>query len=327
MKKITNKSRFGRIQIEMIRAIVSFALVIAANIPITNSIPGWKTIMQKLKTLLAEIDDLKSKNSVSLKQYALQKKTMKAALIEQTVPIMSAVYNYLLSINDPASETMIITKSKLEEMSYEGIVNFVNGIIPVVEPLVPSLTNFDVTQQQVDDWEQTNTGLDAVLGFVKNYYANRKSNNKIIQQKLRECMILLYQQGDTFITKFEKDNVAYFNSYWANRKLQPLSMHTKFKVKITSDMDAPIFNAKIQQDGTDNFTATDINGDATLRIKVKKGKDVQPVYSFTISSDKHSIKTGNIEIKLGESVTRSYTIAESGFIIPAPEEIPENMNA
>lgn len=325
MRKITNKSRFSRIHIEMIRAIVSFALVIVANIPITNSIPAWKTIIDRLKALLDETDNLIEQKSLSLKGYSQRKRVLKASLVETTTWIMNAVYNYALSINDNVlAEKMLTSKSKIERMSYEDIITYAQAAIDEVTPLVPSLVSFDVTQAQVDDWQENTTDLLDVLAFVKNYYSNRKTINGNIQKKLRECMIMLYMECDSFITSFKANNPDYFNDYWANRKLKPLTEHTKFKVTVTDELNQPVFDVKIEQDGTDNMTSTNIQGEATLQVKVHEGSGQQPVYSFTITSGTQTIPSGNIEIKLGNTVSRSYIVQPNGFIIPAPVE--ENTN-
>lgn len=325
MRKITNKSRFNRIHLEMIRAIVSFALVIADNIPITNSIPAWKAIIDRIKATLAELDNLIEQKSLSLKGYSQQKRVLKVSLVETTTWIMNAVYNYALSINDEVlAEKMLTSKSKVERMSYEDIVPFAQAAIDEVTPLIPSLANFDVTQQMVDDWQDNTTDLLNVLATVKNYYSNRRTINKNIQTKLRECMIALYKECDTFITSFKAGTPDYYNDYWANRKLKPLTEHTKFKVTVTDELNQPVFDVKIEQDGTDNMTATNIHGEATLQVKVHEGSGQQPVYSFTITSGTQAIPSGNIEIKLGTTVSRSYIVQPNGFIIPAPVE--ENTN-
>ncbi|MEO5570756.1 MAG: hypothetical protein ABIT08_04900 [Bacteroidia bacterium] len=110
-----------------------------------------------------------------------------------------------------------------------------------------------------------------------------------------------------------------FTDYKLNRRVNSVATkHSKYRVEIVDDLNQPVFNASISQDGTTKVE-TGINGMATLFIKpVAKGQP--PVYSFTIKSGDKEIKVKYIQVKKGETVSAKFKLEASGYIVPVPVE-------
>ena len=73
-----------------------------------------------------------------------------------------------------------------------------------------------------------------------------------------------------------------------------------------------------EQDNSSNYVITDVNGRNDLYIQIPTGQsqDLQGVYTFTLSKDTLSIKTGNITIKKGQTVTQNFVMNVDGFVVP-----------
>jgi hypothetical protein len=321
-KIITPTSTFRLMHYIMLQAVVSFALAID-NLGITNSIPAFKTIIDKLKAKLAIIAPLLEFNSRPLSGFARRRKQLKTSISQSGSIIMNAVYNYAVNIGDTNLQNIMReSKSGLFRLDYTHLTSRMNDAISIITPLLPNLANYDITEAQITALQ---TDVNEMISISpKNIYATRNANKREIQKVLRECMAIIYNEGDRQAQSFQKNNFQYFQQYVLNRKLYPNSRHTKFRVHVTDELNQPIPNVKLLQNGTTNFNDTDINGDATLYIKIEEGK--KPLYNFTISQGTQSIKIGPVQIKKGETVTQTIIIQPTGFIIPENTEIlPEKV--
>ena len=164
-----------------------------------------------------------------------------------------------------------------------------------------------------------------LLSDPKNEHSGIDAALNDLQDLLRASIIMLYNQCDTIAVQFKENEMNYYHQYRSARKLIPLTKHTKLRVTITNEIGEPQYNIPVAQNNSSNSSSTGINGEATLYIEVKDFGGKTPVYEFTIGKDKSQIQTGPIEIRKGETVSRTYIMQETGFIIPAPQE--ENINA
>ena len=320
-KTVTPTSVFRLMHYIMLQAVVSFALAID-NVGITDSIPAFRVIINKLKAKLALIAPLMEFNSRSLKYFANRRKALKQSISQNGNIIMSAVYNYAVSISDGnLQELMKSSKSGLFRLKYDPLVSRMNDVINIITPLLPQLATFDVTPEQLDALKADVLEMASIS--PKNIYSTRSANKKEIQKLLRECMTIIYNESDKQAQSFQKQNQPYYDAYLFNRKLYPNTRHTKFKVHVTDELNQPIAEVNVLQNETTNSSNTDINGDATVYIKVEDGK--KPIYNFTISKGTQSKETGLIQIKKGETISQNIIMQPTGFIIPAP--VSETVNA
>ena len=226
---------------------------------------------------------------------------------------MNAVYNYAVSINDTNLQAAMRTsKSALYRLDYTDFTSRMNDALAIITPLLPNLANFDVTEPQITAIEDDIKEMISIS--PKNIYATRNANKREIQKLLRECMAIIYNEGDRQAQSFQKNNFQYFQQYVLNRKLYPNSRHTKFRVHVTDELRQPVSEVKLLQNGTTNSINTDINGDATLYVKIEEGK--KPLYNFTISQGSQTKSIGPVQIKKGQTISQTIIIQPSGFIIP-----------
>lgn len=314
MRYFKQLKNLTRVHLEMIKAVVAFALN-PTNVAITNSIPSFAQIIQMLKANLTAIANLETIAGSSVKGYASQKLALKNTLAEFSAAILQSATAYAVKTqNQPLYNKVMTTRANLLAMSYAKLIEFITAAIAAVEPEVENLTEYNITPATITLWRTNLNQLNDAYSNPKNQHVNQNQAKKDIAQLLRTCMELLYLQADQIAIGFKEKNLPYYQQYAANRKLIPLTRHTKFKVTVTNDTNQPIPNVIITQANTNNFTKTDINGKASLLLKVEEGKD--PLYNFTLTSGSKNTQTGLIEIKRGQTVSRQYQIAQDGFIIP-----------
>ncbi len=311
-KTVTPTSTFRLMHYIMLQAVVSFALALD-NVAITNSIPAFKNIIDRLKAKLAVIAPLLDFNSRPLSGFAHRRKELKTAISQSGSIIMNAVYNYAVSINDTNLQAAMRTsKSALYRLDYTDFTSRMNDALNIIRPLLPNLENFDVTEPQITAIEDHMKEMITIS--TKNIYAARNANKRQIQELLRECMAIIYNEADRQAQSFQKNNFQYFQQYLLNRKLYPNSRHTKFRVHVTDELHQPVSGVNLTQNETANSISTDINGDATLYIKIEEGK--KPLYNFTISQASQTKSIGPVQIKKGQTISQTIIIQPSGFILP-----------
>lgn len=314
MRYIKQIKNLTRVHLEMIKAVVAFALN-SANVAITNSIPSFGQVITMLKSNLTAITNLEAIAGLPVTGYASQKLALKNTLAEFSAAILQSVAAYAVKTqNQPLLNKVQTTRGRLLNMSYAKLIEFITAAINAVDPIVNDLEEYNITPETISLWRTNLSQLNDVYSNPKNQHKNQNQAKKDIAELIRTCMELLYNQADQIAIAFKENNLSYYQQYTANRKLIPLTRHTKFRVTVTNDTNQPIPNVTITQDDTGNFTKTDINGNASLRIKVEEGKD--PLYNFTLTSGTKNTQTGLIEIKRGQTISRSYQIAQDGFIIP-----------
>jgi hypothetical protein len=302
----------------MIQPVIDFCLALV-NITVTNSLLPLKDGVDFLKGKRDTIANLISQKETAITGYAAQKKALKKALITYCEGIFAGAAAFAAKTkNDVLLNAVNITLSDMENMGYIKLIGKVQGAIDAIVPyLTVSITTM---QNSLND-------LNTVISSPNNAIKLRKTINAQIQTLLAECVIFMKTELDKLVKKVGQDYPEYRTSYFNNRKLNKHLKHSNFRVFITDELNQGVYNANVLQIGSDNSGNTGINGECTLRLKSQKDANgkISNVYGFTITSCTQHINTGFIEIKKGTTVTRSYIIQPSGFIIPAP--VNENVNA
>lgn len=324
MRNFSEKSKFSRIHLEMIKAVVSFALS-AGNVVITNSIAAFATLINALKSNLTAIANLQDIADSPVTGYAEQKRQLRKLLAEFSAPLLRSVAAYAVQTgNDVLLGKVKASRGALLKMSNTQLTAYIAAAINSITPIVGSLSTYNITDETMELWQENLDALIGVLENPKNQHANQNAAKKGIQNLLRTCMEMLYNQCDTIVQQFIAGNRSYYDQYKYNRKLIPLTRHTKLKLKVTDELNQPIPEVNVVQNGTENKSQTGINGETELQLIIEPGHT--PLYEFTISKGEQRKRTGLIQIKKGETVSITVVMAPTGFVLPAPPVV-ENVNA
>jgi hypothetical protein len=211
------------------------------------------------------------------------------------------------------------SRSGLLRMSYEDLVAYVIQAQSSITPYLSDLAHYNVDAATMTLWQANLNQLMDVMSNPKNEHVYQNNGKEDIKKLLQQSMEMMYNQCDQLALTFKTTHPGYYVQYKHNRKLIPLTRHTKLRVTVTNEINEPIAEVKVQQDGTDNFVMTGIDGHANLRINVEPGVD--PMYSFTVSKGEISTNTGLLLINKGETVSRQIVMGNAGFVIPEPVAI------
>jgi hypothetical protein len=313
MVKIKNAGRLNRVHIEMIQSVLAFVFSSAYS-AITTSKASFAAVMNLIKSKMETISNLEPTAGKRVTGYASLKKRMRTDLIQNSIIIMKNAEAFAASpFNEPLFEAVKASFSSLFKLSNVALIQKLMGAKQAITPYVSQMADFHITPAVMDQWtEQINDYNNITI--PKNEHAIQNQAKKEIHLILAEIMDTFYNKADGLALEFKTTQPAYYNLYTRNRKLIPLSKHTKFRIDITDELGQPIQGVKITQDQTFNASITDLQGKATLHIKLQEG--INPLYSFTLTNGTQTTNTGNVLINKGETVSAKIIMAPTGFIIP-----------
>lgn len=318
-----SKFKFSNKHREMIRSCVNFALD-AANVAITDLVVPFKNGIVIVRDKLSTIDNLWEQKSQVITGYAAQKHAFKETLAQLCWSNMHPSLAFAINTNNTLlRDEMDFSLSELRGMSYGSLLARAKSAVNAITPFLSQLAPYNVTQASIDLVTDAITNLRDVLSTPNNAISHRKTLNEEIQELLRETVFYLKDVMDPLSVVYAETHQQYYSDWKNNRKLKPAGVKiTKFRVTVTDELNEPIYNVEVEQNGTTNKTATDINGKATLRVEVSETAGEQPVYEFTLKSGSQTAQTGPVEIRKGHTATRTYVMTPSGFVLPEPAPSP-----
>lgn len=312
MKKIktTTKSRFGRIHIAMIRAIVNFAMS-PANLTVTDLIPGFKALINRLQDNLMIIDDLQALAALPITGWAAQKDALRKVVGDVTYSMMSATKSYAMDNNDPVlANQMTITRGDLEKMSIQDFMSTVTAAINIITPLTAALEDWGITPTGVSGWTTTKTALQGMIANPKAAITYRKTIHENIQQMIIQCLNCLNLQCDPFVYSLQSASTTYFTTWFNNRKLYPNGrVITRLRAIVENELNEPIEGATVMVLDMDVPFTTNVNGECTVD-HVPFGN-----HSVVIINGGINKTFGPYRFKKGQSHTIHFTMSPS-FVSP-----------
>ncbi len=318
--KDTAKTHFGTTSTGMLRSVVVFVFA-SANNAITQSMLAWAALMQTLKVNLQTIDTVKADIATSITGLAKQKQKARKELAKISAPIMRSVYAYSIKVNDQGlAEKMLVTRSSLLRMKFENLVALTQNAITIITPLIPKLTDYNITANLVQQWQASNTALKDILSSANNGIAHRKSKNEEIQKLIRDSVQILTEQADGMALNFLNNpaTINYYNEYRANRKLKPNHVSTQLRATVFNG-ESPVANAIVALTNTTFKGVTDANGYCLLDgLPYTKTKKNEPLtQTVTVTVDTISKEFAPFRFKKGKSITRRFDM--QAFIVPASQ--------
>jgi hypothetical protein len=296
-----------------------------ANVLITKSIVAFYDVITAIRDNLTTIEQLQAQVNDPVTGIAQSKKLIRQSMIRTAASIMQTVFAYATKTgNSDLAAKMQTTPSALSKQKDAQLAATITAAITTITGIVGQLAEYNITQPIIDAWNEQLTAFKDIMSDPKVAHSNTDAIRNSIQDYLRACMNMLYSQADTISSQFKETNITYYRNYRKNRKLQPLTIHTKLHATVLNDSGNPLAGVRIQQDNTSNYVITDALGQADLYIQIPKAKasqTIKPVYTFTLTNDTITTKSGDITIRKGNSVSVKFTMAQTGFVIP--EHIPQ----
>lgn len=316
------------VRLFMMQSVNSFA---NTNPAITNLIPAFRNGNTRIGSIINQVLNLSGGQSQTIFGTGNQKDLMRDALNAITYNCIKATRGWALTQNDlDLAGQLNYSPSRIKRISDKNIAQRAAYWLGLVDANIANLTDWNITPQTILDWQAAIADYIQVLELPKTAKETRKSKteqiNMLIKQGMEFCLNILDAAAIGFKTN---GNSAFYNQYKNYRKLDNLASKIgKFRVLIVDELNQPIANALLQQNGTQNKITTDIYGHASLNIIYNKNvdKNQMDLYSFTLTLGTNTINTGLISIKKNQTESRTYVMAPSGFIIPAylpaPVQVP-----
>ena len=201
----TKRMSYPTVHRTMIRSVINYVFS-AVNTAITASIAAFNTAMTTEQGKLANIDALYASRNSVLTGIAAQKKLAQQALAQTSFSIMSGVRAYAIDQNDQTTaNAMSIAGSGLMKTMPGRWLTRSRMQIAVVTPLVPSLSDYNITTADITNWTAELTALNSLMTGPKSAIAVRKVINDQIQDALFDAVDYLKTNGDTTATLFMRN--------------------------------------------------------------------------------------------------------------------------
>jgi hypothetical protein len=213
---------------------------------------------------------------------------------------------------------MNISRSQLIQMKNVNLVQYVQSAIDITTPLVASLEDYNVTATMVAAWQTLCTQFSTANSSPKNAIANREAINKDIYALLRDCMVMITNQCDEIAYQFSQSpsTVTFYNTYLANRKLNPQHVSTQLRAYCEDELSQPM-QAQVFIDGTDISAYSDPKTGYCLISGIPFGE-----HTVTVVTGENSKTFGPYDFKKGQSITKHFTVAPA--FAPAAKSTTSN---
>ncbi|MEO5572619.1 MAG: hypothetical protein ABIT08_17940 [Bacteroidia bacterium] len=294
------------------------------NSSITNLILAFKNGIIQLGTLISQITGIDGEQSQSIFGSGNAKDLQRSLLDEITSNIIKAARGWALSVNNlEIAGQLNFSPSRIQKISDKSIAQRATYWHGIVSSVISNLAAWDVTPEIMQLWSATISGYEAVYTLPADKKKARKLKTAQVNALTKQGMDFCRNILDNAVIGYKSNgNREFYDQYLIYRKLTIVaSKHGKFRILAIDELGQPINNVEVKQDGTTNKITTNLDGLATLDIVYNKGGDPNQRnnYSFTLTAGSSTTRTGIIMIKHNETVSHTFVIAPTGFIIPTPQ--------
>lgn len=305
-------------------------LLASQNIVVVNLVNAFKNGITGLTGIVNQALALSGPQSQSVAGGGSEKQEQRNFLNQLTYAIINAARGYFISVGNLNTATELKQSlSAIQKIKDGNIAERAEYWFGIVNAQISNLADWGVTPEGMIIWNNQILAYKNVETLPTSKRELKKSRTAQIKVLVKQGIKLCEDTLDTSALSFIEMGPAqkqFYLDYKSGRLIHnSLTKHTKLILSVSDELNQPIYNVQVLQDGTDNKISTGINGEATLYIKTKQGK--KPVYSFTISKASAIITSGPIQISKGVTIHKAYIMNPDGFIIPAPVEENNSVNA
>ncbi len=309
-----------QIRMFMFQSVYGFA---TSNPVITNLIKAFAISIDQIGVIINSLLELGSQPS-SIIGSGAEKEKFRRALDQLSYSVIKAARGYFVNAgNADMAAKLKMSQSKIIKIQDTNIVSVAQSWLKLIQPFVANMADWNITSETLTQWQSAIDDYSRVLLTPKNQLEARRQRNQKIKALIEQGMSYCTNELDSAAIGYKTNgNIDFFNQYTQRRQLTAkATRHGKFRVLILDDLMQPVPNVTLTQNNTQNQATTDMGGLASMDIKYNKtqNKAMADIYSFTLTSGTQNLNTGLIEIKHNQTVTRTYFLEPSGFIVPAYE--------
>jgi hypothetical protein len=271
----------------------------SANITVSAVVSAYQTQVSGLNAL--QVGQINNSKGITM-----SKAQVKANLINLTLAHADAGRFYAASIgNTPLKENLKLVRSDLERTQDGNLAAMCQNIYNQLNPLVASLGNYGVNAASLLALQTACTSFNGLVGKPKTARSSTKAYGISLGQQLAAIKVFVEEQLDPMMTQFKSTQVIFYNSYIADRKLQPAGHRTTVTITgiIVDAANAPIEKAEVillETNRTNKITKA--NGVYKF-IRLAIG-----TYTVQVVANGKALQTKTIVVSVAQTQTLNFTM-------------------
>ncbi len=216
-------NRSERNRVNMYRTVRDW---LTSNSSLTASLAAIGTLLEKLRVLLDEIDELDTQLTRPTSDVATSKHLARESLKRLTFNMVKSLKAYALLAKDPILlERVDFTKSRVYYSTEQVLLSRAQNMLKEAQQLLQSedrgaaLDEVKITRANVAALQEAHKAFASLQSSIRTSTIERKDNNTIQSEKISEAGALIDTELDTLIDLFEEEHPDLYQQYKDARQI------------------------------------------------------------------------------------------------------------
>ena len=183
-----------------------------------GSVP-FAAAVTELEAVIAEIDAIWQNADRNLSGLIANKIAIQKALITKGFEIASQVYAMAAGKDDKILLGKVdFSKSELENLRDGALPKKIKSVLDIGREQIEALANY-TTSDDLDELESLNESYIINLPVHRVSVSGRKGDNAMLRELMKKAVLLLTEQLDRMMAKYEKPKSEFYVAYFNARKI------------------------------------------------------------------------------------------------------------
>lgn len=188
-----------------------------AGIPaLINASTKLESLVNKTSSLLTKVESIPSKTGGN-------KKMRRTKLIAVSLKVSNILKAYAFVAKDKNLSNFLITSQSVlaTHVSHQGLLDYSKGLTERIAPITSKLADYGLTSEIQDSLATEINNFGAIITEPRRLINERKTNNKLIKDLLKEIYYLLNNRIDPLMELFVEDKEFYLSYKSARMIVDP----------------------------------------------------------------------------------------------------------
>lgn len=213
----------------------SYKAVIAvaeSNATLIADLPAFGLALTALKKVVSEIDAVDKLFITATDGKTASKSNAEDDLLEEIMPVKSALYAYSLSVKDEELKALTLDSEwDLKKMRDADFVKKAELIKKEAAAKLPELEPYKITEANLTELQEKINAFSEALNGKDTGFANRSALRKELTEKFDAADEILEHQLDNLIELVRKTDKLFYDKYYSARGIKDLGMGRKKEEK------------------------------------------------------------------------------------------------
>lgn len=210
LKRLENK-------LMMLKAVLN---LLKQNSEKLSIIPALTGMVEKLTTLISEIETLRQVTEGDRTGITAEKRAQEELLIDRTYEVSSALYAMASAGDDNVLQNKVdFTESDLDAERGNDLVATCTSVIALARENLEGLADYGITEAEVTELESQNAAFSESLPDHRVSVSERKAANQKMKAVFGDADELLNDQIDRLMVRIDRTSPDLFAAYTNARKL------------------------------------------------------------------------------------------------------------